>query len=271
MRTHIALQAALLWLASAALGAPGLQVPLSPVAITGATTGVVGTLYQTNTTSSAFTLTLPAAPADGTTLCVVDQTGTWDSNNLTVARGGSDTIEAATSITLSEEYGGVCLSYDVTTAAWIAEYDPDLVRSDLATSAGFAGVVSDERGGGKVAFTDVVVSDKTGAYTVTADDCRQGVLTNNGAGGAFTFTLPADPPVGLTCVFWLADAQDVDVDAAGAQGCSLGAACDRILADTDQNGEFLSSDAIVGSSLTLVSITSSEWFVAGKRGTWTQQ
>lgn len=93
---------------------------LVPTTRAGAATVAVGELAQVNTSGGAFALTLPASPGDGSTACFVDQTGTWDTNNLTVNRGGADTIEGGTSLALSNEYGKACLFYDSETTRWIA-------------------------------------------------------------------------------------------------------------------------------------------------------
>ena len=51
---------------------------------------------QTNTTSGAFTVTLPASPSNGMQVIVVDSFNTWGTNNLTIGRNGS-TIEGSAS------------------------------------------------------------------------------------------------------------------------------------------------------------------------------
>jgi hypothetical protein len=96
---------------------------LVPVTRASAGTVAAGELSQTNTTSAAFALTLPSAPADGSVYCAVDQTGTWDTNNLTVQRGGSDTVEGGTSTVLGVEWGQACFYYDSATTRWIAEVE----------------------------------------------------------------------------------------------------------------------------------------------------
>jgi hypothetical protein len=57
-------------------------------------TAVANDGVQTNTTSGAFTVNLPASPATGTQVFVVDSFGTWGTNNLTIGRNGS-TIEGS--------------------------------------------------------------------------------------------------------------------------------------------------------------------------------
>src|SRR6056300_432762 len=43
-----------------------------------------------NTTSGAFTVTLPSSPSQGDEVTIVDYAGTFGSNNLTVGRNGSN-------------------------------------------------------------------------------------------------------------------------------------------------------------------------------------
>jgi len=51
---------------------------------------VSGVGYFADTTSSAFTVTLPAAPSAGDIVALSDYTGTWATNNLTVGRNSSN-------------------------------------------------------------------------------------------------------------------------------------------------------------------------------------
>jgi len=53
---------------------------------TGAFTAVAGEGYFCNTTSSAFTATLPASASQGDEVSFIDYAGTFDTNNLTVGR-----------------------------------------------------------------------------------------------------------------------------------------------------------------------------------------
>ena len=47
---------------------------------------VSGVGYFTDTSSSAFNVTLPSSPSAGDIVAVADYANTWDTNNLTVAR-----------------------------------------------------------------------------------------------------------------------------------------------------------------------------------------
>ena len=86
--------------------------------VTGTATLAASDLAQVNTTSGAFTVTLPSAPSDGAVIEIVDVAGTFDTNGLTISRGGSDTIEGSTTKVVSVEYAYLRLSYDAQTARW---------------------------------------------------------------------------------------------------------------------------------------------------------
>jgi hypothetical protein len=70
----------------------------------------------TDTTTAAFTLTLPASPAAGTWFIVVDDTGHWNTHTLTVGRNGKNIDGAAANLSLTTQWGKAWLYYDGT--AW---------------------------------------------------------------------------------------------------------------------------------------------------------
>ena len=53
-------------------------------------TAVSGEGYFCNTTSAAFTVTLPASPSVGDIVAIKDYANTFDTNNLTIGRNGSN-------------------------------------------------------------------------------------------------------------------------------------------------------------------------------------
>jgi hypothetical protein len=59
-------------------------------------TAVKGNAYPCNTTSAAFTVTLPATPALGDQILLVDYAGTFDTNILQLNQNGNK-IEGGTS------------------------------------------------------------------------------------------------------------------------------------------------------------------------------
>ena len=87
--------------------------------VTTATTMVAGNGYFVNTTSSAFSMTLPASATLGDEVHIIDYAGTFDSNNCTVARN-SHKIQGATSdLVVSTERAAFKLVYVDATQGWL--------------------------------------------------------------------------------------------------------------------------------------------------------
>ena len=83
-------------------------------------TAVAGEGYFCNTTSSAFTVTLPATPTAGQQVAVVDYAGTFDTNALTISPNGNKIEGATDSLQLSGEREGATLVYIDSTQGWLA-------------------------------------------------------------------------------------------------------------------------------------------------------
>ena len=76
-----------------------------------------------NTTSSSFTVTLPAGTL-GDEVTIVDYAGTFDSNALTVAANGSEKIFASTDdLTVSTERAAFTLVFTDSTQGWLFKND----------------------------------------------------------------------------------------------------------------------------------------------------
>ena len=82
-------------------------------------TAVSGEGYFCNTTSGAFTVTLPASPSAGDIVSVKDYANTFDSNNLTIGRNSSNIGGAAIDAVLSAEGTSVTLIYADATKGWL--------------------------------------------------------------------------------------------------------------------------------------------------------
>lgn len=119
-------------------------------------------LVRCNTTNGAFSITLPAAPADGTIIGIVDVTETFLTYNLTVNRGGSDTIENDTSCILDINGAYSAFMYNSTTTNWRL----------LETPFGVNGIVA----------TPITITN----YTAKVNDLVRCDTTN----GAFSITMP---------------------------------------------------------------------------------
>ena len=82
-------------------------------------TAVAGEGYFCNTSSAAFTGTLPAGTL-GDEITFIDYAGTFDTNNLTIAPNGSEKIMGtAASLTVSIERAGLTLVYTDGTQGWL--------------------------------------------------------------------------------------------------------------------------------------------------------
>ena len=72
-----------------------------------------------NTTSSAFTLTLPSSATLGDTISIIDYAGTFDSNNLTVGRNSHKIQGDASDLVVASERAGFTLVYVDATQGWL--------------------------------------------------------------------------------------------------------------------------------------------------------
>lgn len=82
-------------------------------------TAVAGEGYFINTTSAAITMTLPSSPSQGDEVAFVDYAGTADTNNITIARNGSNIAGAASDLTVSVERAANSLVYVDSTQGWL--------------------------------------------------------------------------------------------------------------------------------------------------------
>jgi hypothetical protein len=77
--------------------------------------------YFINTSSNAITCTLPASPTLGDFISFVDYSGTFDTNNFTVARNGNKIQGDASDLTVATERAGFTLVYVDATQGWLLQ------------------------------------------------------------------------------------------------------------------------------------------------------
>ncbi len=87
--------------------------------VTSNTTMVAGRGYFVNTTSGAITMTLPASASIGDQLAIKDYTGTFDSNNLTIARNGHKIQGKSANALLNTIRASVLMVYVDATEGWV--------------------------------------------------------------------------------------------------------------------------------------------------------
>lgn len=81
-------------------------------------TAVSGNNIQANTSGGAFTITLPATPATGAVVRIADYAGTFATNNLTVAQGGSKIMGLAEDMVISTNNVSITLTFIDVTQGW---------------------------------------------------------------------------------------------------------------------------------------------------------
>ena len=84
-------------------------------------TAVAGEGYFCNTTSAAFTVTLPTSATRGDFISFIDYAGTFDSNNLTIGRNGHNIQGTAADLIVATERAGFTLVYVDTTQGWLLQ------------------------------------------------------------------------------------------------------------------------------------------------------
>ena len=82
---------------------------------------VAGYGYFCNTTGGAFTVTLPTSPSLGDFISFIDYAGTFDTNNLTIARNGKNIQGVAEDLTVSVERAGLTLVFVDDTQGWLLQ------------------------------------------------------------------------------------------------------------------------------------------------------
>ena len=87
--------------------------------VTCATTMVAGRGYFVDTSSSAFTMTLPSSASRGDEVHIIDYGATFDTNNCTVGRNSHKIQGASSDLTVATERAAFTLVYVDATQGWL--------------------------------------------------------------------------------------------------------------------------------------------------------
>jgi hypothetical protein len=145
--------------------------------------------------------------------------------------------------------------------------DQDFGSGDIITTGNISGAtygsdgsVSDAELTGMLnTCGGISVVTKTSTATLTANTIAKVMITNIGATVPNTLTLPPANPVQF--ISYINEAGvPVYLDPNGT---------DQIITLTDAAGDRILSDAVVGTSISLMCITQGKWYVMGYNGAWT--
>lgn len=155
-----------------------VNVTTSPI------TGVSGKLYLVDT-SSARTINLPA-PANNAYIIVKDITGSASSNNITIARNGSESIDGvAGNKTLDLDYGGWIIVSDGTDWFSVMDWSRLVTLADDQTITGdktYTGIFS-------VTNLDIGASGTAGTLDIYPATASMGKIQFSAADNAGDFTI----------------------------------------------------------------------------------
>ena len=198
-------------------------------------TAVSGEGYFVNTTSGAITVTLPASPSAGAIVAIKDYANTADTNNITIARNGSNIDGGTNNPLIQNEGGSAILVYADATKGWLiveAAQKSDLAFPEFVAATG--GTIT-TCGDFKVhtftspgTFTVSSVGNSAGSntidYLVVAGGGGAGGDAGGGGGagglifsnGSFTNSGPSSPRNGGTALPVTATGYPVTVGGGGA-------------------------------------------------------
>jgi hypothetical protein len=144
-------------------------------------TAVAGEGYPCNTTSSAFTVTLPASPSVGSYVQIVDYAGTFATNNITLGANSNKINGVVANKVLTTNREAVTLVYVDSTQGWVStsasnygtiSLDPTTYAIDfLVIAGGGSGGKQIGGGGGAGGFRTSTQTVSVGTViTVTVGD-----------------------------------------------------------------------------------------------------
>jgi hypothetical protein len=162
-------------------------------------TAVKGNAYPCNTTSAGFTVTLPATPAAGDQVQLVDYAGTFDTNALIISPNGNKLESGTSNLQLSGEREGITLTYIDSTQGWICSsginegtdalgplaYSIDFLVVGGGGAGGSSPVSNSAAGGGGAGgYRTSTQTGITAGIVITVTVGDGGTVVSNNVGGA---------------------------------------------------------------------------------------
>jgi hypothetical protein len=163
------------------LGSSLLPTPI----ITSSYNAVVNDIVRCNTAGGSFAITFPSSPSDGSLISVVDVNGTFYTNNLTINRSGSNTIEGDTSVILDVNNAYASFMYNALTLNWRLLQTPIGFLGNVTANTSVTGIVKIS---GTVLANAVAGVDYMAAV---APGANNNILTSNGTSWVSTTSTAA--------------------------------------------------------------------------------
>lgn len=207
-----------------------------------------GEIIHADTSSGAFTLTLPAFPAQGDKVSFVDEAD-WSTNNLTIGRN-SETIDGEAADLICN-VGGVQFDLIYNGTTWIL---PAALETGGGTGATLAGTETLTNktietnnntvtvDGEDVGFRNVPVEDPTGTHTLATTDVGRVITADNtqtipnstfSAGDVVTIYNATASDITITCSISTAYIAGTDTDKASVTLATRGLATVLFISGTE--------------------------------------
>ncbi len=154
-------------------------------------TASAGNGYPCNTTSSAFTITLPASASVGDTISIVDYAGTFATNAITLNPNGLKLNSGTGTKGLNTNREAVTITYIDTTQGWVASSGTNYGTQSLDTlpySIDFLVVAGGGGGGTSASSSHAAGAGGAGGFRTSTQTVNVGTaitvtVGNGGAGG----------------------------------------------------------------------------------------